>query len=160
MGVRIWLPLMASRRQWSDRIRVVELPVFPSYFFAQVSVDAWMQLLRARGVLTVVKAGARPAWIRDECIRELQRTLDIVRFTPEPVEIETEFVSGDVVRVVDGPFARLTGTIREVRGGGRRLLVGIEQIGRAVSVSLGAASIELMPPTRNASHTARLEYGG
>jgi hypothetical protein len=38
-------------------------------------------------------------------------------------------------------MAGLVGVVREMRGK-RRLLVGFEQIGRALSVSIGAADVE------------------
>jgi transcriptional antiterminator NusG len=154
MGVRIWLPLLASTRRWSDREKVVEVPLFPGYLFAQVSMESWTSLLHARGVLTVVKSGSRPAWIGDDCIDQLRRTVELAGSGTDDLLVEEEFFPGDIVRVVDGPFARLTGTIREVRGGGRRLLVGIEQIGRAVSVSLGAASVELITHSRSSSDSS------
>jgi transcription antitermination factor NusG len=45
------------------------------------------------------------------------------------------------VRVVDGPMAGLAGVVREMRGR-RRLLIGIEQIGHALALSIGAADVE------------------
>jgi transcription antitermination factor NusG len=45
------------------------------------------------------------------------------------------------VRVIEGPLAGLIGVVREIRGS-RRLLVGFEQISRALSISIGAAAVE------------------
>jgi transcription antitermination factor NusG len=64
----------------------------------------------------------------------------IGRLGIEP-DVETQyFDDGDCVRVVDGPMAGLVGRVLELRGG-HRLLVGIEQIGRAISVSIKAAAV-------------------
>ena len=46
-----------------------------------------------------------------------------------------------MVRVVDGPMAGLVGVVRERRGS-RRLLVGFEHIGQALSVSVSSATLE------------------
>lgn len=140
LSVPAWLPTYSSRRQWSDRRKVVALPLFPGYLFAQVSPGAWTGVLGAAGVLTVVKQGRDPAWIRDSQIADLRLAVESLGVIEDEPRIESDYVAGDRVQVLDGPLARLIGTVRELRGG-RRLLVGIEQIGRAISISIGTASV-------------------
>lgn len=36
MGVICWLPLRKSPRAWSDRVKIVEMPLFPSYIFVMI----------------------------------------------------------------------------------------------------------------------------
>lgn len=141
--VPFWLPTMKVRRRWSDRWKEVELPLFPCYIFAEVGQDDWAALLRMPGVLTVVKHGRKPAWIRSPQMEDLRDA--VARLDPEEPEHEIvqDFELGDKVRVTDGPMAGLVGVVREVRGS-RRLLVGFEQIGRALSLSIGAAKVELL----------------
>jgi transcription antitermination factor NusG len=139
-GVPAWLPTITVRRRWSDRWKDVELPLFPGYLFAQTTPDAWPQLLRVRAVLTVVKQGHQPAWIREHQMEELRAAVERIKSGDEEPEVVEDFELGTRVRVVDGPFAGLVGVVREKRGA-RRLLVGFEQIGRAVSIAIGAASV-------------------
>jgi transcription antitermination factor NusG len=140
-SVPYWLPTLTVRRRWSDRWKEVELPLFPGYLFAQSSLDRWSTLLLVPGVLTVVKDGRRPAWISPRQLVSMQLAVEhFVRDTKEPGAI-VPFERGDVVRVIDGPLAGLIGVVREIRGS-RRILVGFEQIGQALSVSLGAANVE------------------
>jgi transcription antitermination factor NusG len=141
-SVPLWLPTMRVTRRWSDRLREVTLPLFPGYVFAQASADTWPALLRVRGVLTVVKHGRKPARISGREMDDLRIAVERVTSGEQTPEVIQDFVPGDRVRVVDGPMAGLAGVVREVRGS-RRLLVGFEQIGRGLSVSIGAASVTM-----------------
>ena len=140
-GVEYWLPLIAVRRRWSDRWKEIQLPLFPGYLFARLPPDAWSTLLRVPGVLTVVKSGRQPARIREEQIADLRLAVSRIMSGEKEPEVVHDFVAGDRVRVVEGPMAGLVGVVREARGG-RRLLVGFEQIGKALSVLIGAAGVE------------------
>jgi transcription antitermination factor NusG len=132
---------MIVRRRWSDRWKDVELPLFPGYLFAEVSVDNWAALLRIAGVLTIVKAGRAPAWITHSQMSNLRDVTGRLAPAGQDHEVIDDFELGDRVRVIEGPMAGLVGVVREFRGS-RRLLVGIEQIGKALSVSIGTANIE------------------
>jgi transcription antitermination factor NusG len=139
-GVPVWLPTITVRRRWSDRWKDVQVPIFPGYLFAQAEMGSWPELLRVQGVLTVVKQGRVPAWLRDHQMFELRSAVERIGLGEEP-EVVEDYEVGERVRVIDGPLAGLIGIVREKRGR-RRLLVGVEQIGRAVSLSIGAARVE------------------
>ena len=139
--IPVWLPTMNVRRRWSDRWKHIDVPVFPGYLFAQSNVKTWSVLLRVPGVLTVVKHAGKPAWIRPQHLDELRVAVErVAAGVPEP-EVLEHFEPGDRVRVIEGPLAGLIGVVREIRGS-RRLLVGFEQISRALSISIGAAAVE------------------
>ena len=140
-AVAAWLPLLQVNRRWSDRWKTVELPLFPGYLFAQTEAATWSELLRVPGVLTVVKQGAAPAWIRDHQMVELRSAVDILSRANATTELVDTYARGDRVRILDGPLAGLSGTVVDLRGS-RRLIVGIEQIGQAISISIGAAGVE------------------
>ncbi len=145
IDVPFFLPTFTTRRRWSDRWKEVELPLFPSYLFAEVALDDWSRVLRVPGVLTVVKQGRKPAWISEPQMQTLRLALERLRTNEVEPTVVMEFYPGERVRVIDGPMAGLVGIVREVRGS-RRILVGFEQIGRALSVSIGAANVEHCSP--------------
>jgi transcription antitermination factor NusG len=145
-SVEHWLPLVTVRRQWSDRWKLVEMPLLPGYLFARVGPHEWSSLLPVSGVLTVVKYGAAPACIRPDQIAQLRDLVERLGVGEDVPEVH-EFEPGAVVRVVSGPLAGLRGVVREVRGQ-RRLLVGIDQIGKAVAVNIGASQVRGDGPPR------------
>src|SRR6202040_2303430 len=38
-GFQEFLPLVQSRRQWSDRVKVMDLPLFPGYLFCRLNLE-------------------------------------------------------------------------------------------------------------------------
>lgn len=139
--VSAWLPTLTVRRRWSDRWKDVESVLFPGYLFARVSLGDWPTLLRVPGVLTVVKDGRKPARIRDSQMAELRTAIACLAAGEHQPEVVHDFEPSARVRITEGPMAGLIGVIREIRGK-RRLLVGLEQIGHAVAVSIGAAHVQ------------------
>jgi transcription antitermination factor NusG len=72
---------------------------------------------------------------------ELRQALDRLSPAEHEPEVVHDFEMGERVKVVDGSLAGVIGVIREIRGG-RRLLIGVEQIGQALSISIGSARVQ------------------
>src|SRR5437762_13585418 len=70
-----FLPLYTSRRRWSDRIKRVELPLFPGYVFSRFTPAGRIPILKTPSVISIVGIGAIPTPI-DECeIAAIQRAV-------------------------------------------------------------------------------------
>jgi transcription antitermination factor NusG len=141
-----WLPTITVRRQWSDRWQDVEFPLFPGYLFVQNTSAHWSELLNVPGVLTVVKHGNNAARVRESQISELKAAIPLISTGDQQPEVVNDFELADRVSVIDGPLAGLVGVVREIRGRGRRLLIGFEQIGRAVAILIGSAQLRKCSP--------------
>src|SRR5438552_2390758 len=66
------LLLQKESRQWSDRRKSIEYPVFPGYLFCHFAIDARGPILSTPGVLRVVGYGKIPVPVPDEEIASLQ----------------------------------------------------------------------------------------
>ena len=57
-GAITFLPLVTQTHRWSDRRKVIELPLFPCYAFARLasSVEMRLSTLQTPGVLSIVGA--------------------------------------------------------------------------------------------------------
>jgi transcriptional antiterminator RfaH len=145
-GIEVYLPLVPRERQWHDRRKVVEWPLFPSYVFARTRRDSLFQVLDTPGVAGVVRLGGRPVPVPDEDIENVRRFAEAVAETgniPEPEPLVSE---GQRVRVVSGPLEGVEGLVIERRGGGRTLLqVGLEAIGQGLKVEVDIASLHVLP---------------
>lgn len=55
-SLEVFLPLVSAEHQWSDRHRVVQLPLFPTYLFVQTSgeTESRIPVLRTSGVIGFV----------------------------------------------------------------------------------------------------------
>lgn len=50
LGIECWLPLHRTPRVWSDRVKIVELPLFNSYLFVRCTDPELRNLIRVYGV--------------------------------------------------------------------------------------------------------------
>ena len=71
-GFEEFLPLFRSRRQWSDRVKVVDLPLFPGYLFCRLNLEERMPLLTTPGFLYIVGVGKNPEPVDESEILAIQ----------------------------------------------------------------------------------------
>ena len=144
LGYESWLPTYTTKRQWSDRMKSVTLPLFPGYLFCRTGPGKWHDLLRVPGVLTLVKAGREAAVLGDAYVAGLKAAIGAPGSAPEPVEVLPVFAPGDQVVVLDGPMAGLTGVVKEMQSR-RVLVIWLELIGRGVACTIGTAHVARVP---------------
>jgi transcription antitermination factor NusG len=139
LGIDLWLPTVTERHRWSDRWRNVVLPLFPGYLFTRGAAHVH-RLLRTPGVLTVVKAGSKPALLSDNFVTSLRQAVECSGVDPTPVTEPHDYAVDDEVIVQEGPLAGLRGVVQQLRGG-RQLVVWVQEIGRGVAFTIGAALV-------------------
>jgi transcription antitermination factor NusG len=142
-GIESFLPLVPRIRQWHDRRKVVEFPLFPSYVFGRFPLSAYHRVLAVPGLSTVVRLNGHPAPISDEEIANVARFAEALAATgmdPEPVP----FREGQRVRIAEGPFAGVEGIVLEARGR-RRVLVGLRTIGVGFEIDISADALRTLP---------------
>src|ERR1700676_1698683 len=59
-GYEEFLPLYWSRRQWSDRVKNLQLPLFSGYLFSRFSPVDRVPILSTPGVVLIVGSGKTP----------------------------------------------------------------------------------------------------
>src|SRR5262252_7687243 len=64
-GIEEFLPLFRSKRKWSDRVKVMDLPLFPGYVFCRLNLEARMPLITTPGFLYIVGVGKNPEPLDD-----------------------------------------------------------------------------------------------
>jgi len=75
-SIENYCPLNKVLRQWHDRKKVVQEPLFTSYVFVKVEESRFSELRRIGGVLNLVYWLQKPAVIRDEEITMIRKFLD------------------------------------------------------------------------------------
>lgn len=134
-GVESYLPLVERERQWADRTKRVEFPLFPGYVFARFALTEMHRVLRVPSLAHVVRVNGYPTPVRrDEidAVRKLVETANETGVEPEPVDF---LEPGEEIVVVDGPFAGMRGVLVERRGRAR-VAVKLSAIRQAVSVEM------------------------
>jgi transcription antitermination factor NusG len=144
-GYELFLPLYKSRRCWSDRIKEVELPLFPGYLFCRLTQEQrTLPLLTTPGVRGIVGFGRRPAPIPD-C--EIAAVEAIVK-SALPAHPHPFLRVGQYVRLKYGPLDGLEGILTGTRKAWR-FVVSVEMLQRSVAVEVDSAWLEpASPPLR------------
>ena len=70
--IEAYCPILKERRQWSDRKRWVEFPLFRSYVFAKIELKNSLYILRTIGVHHIVKFQGNISTIPDEIIQNIK----------------------------------------------------------------------------------------
>ncbi|HEY2234108.1 MAG TPA: UpxY family transcription antiterminator [Candidatus Angelobacter sp.] len=134
-----FLPTYRVRRRWSDRVKVVEQPLFPGYVFCR-SQSNLMEVIRGSpGIIRIVAFGRKPHPIPDEEIEALQQ---IVRGKREYSAFPYLNV-GQKVRVISGPLTGISGTIMRFKNHDR-LVISIDVIMKSVSVEIDQSEVDLV----------------
>jgi transcription antitermination factor NusG len=129
-----FLPVYRCRRRWSDRIKEVELPLFPGYVFCRFDVHARGPILMTPSVNGIVGIGGRPAPIDDREIVALQR-VNQPGLTARPHPF---LQTGQRVRIEGGSLDGLEGITEDTRGR-NRLIVSVTLLQRSVAVEIDSA---------------------
>ena len=136
-GIETYLPLRKTRKQWSDRKKWTEEPLFRSYVFLHADPVQRYRAVQSYGAVRVVSFQGKPAVVRDEEIEMIKRILDEF---PD-AESGPDFAPGDRVEILRGPLAGMQGILQDVHGE-KRLLVAIESIRQGIRFNVDARNVK------------------
>jgi transcription antitermination factor NusG len=131
--VEAFLPLKKSLRKWSDRKKWVDMPLIPGYCFVKIALKNNLRVLQTNHVVGFVRFEGRPAVIQERQIDFLKRMLKQSDYTWEITH--EQFVPGQKVEIVAGPFIGLEAELITVKGK-KRVGVRIEQINNTLMVDI------------------------
>jgi len=130
-GYEEYLPTYHSRRHWSDRIKEIELPLFPGYIFCKFDVTNRFPLLVIPGVRSVVSFGGAAMPIPEQEISAVQQVVNSgMQYGPWP-----GINAGQAVKVKYGPLRGLEGTVIQVKKN-YHLIISVTMLQRCVSVEI------------------------
>jgi transcription antitermination factor NusG len=129
-GYQDFLPMYSVRRRWSDRMKVVEMPLFPGYVFCRFDPKARLPILKIDTVMSVAGLGRTPEPIPDAEIAALQLVCKSgANAIPCPY-----LTAGARVRILEGPLTGLEGIL--VQDKETRLVLSVTLLQRSVSVEV------------------------
>ena len=136
-GYECFLPLYSRRSVWSDRIKVLSVPLFGGYVFSRFDARMRLPILVTPNVHGIVGNGKAPAAIPEQEIDAIRVALR----NGFPIEPCDRLHEGDPVRVTKGPLAGVEGSFVRHRGSDR-LVISISLINRAVAVEIDRLYVE------------------
>ena len=111
-GLESYCPLNKVRRKWSDRIKIVEEPLFKSYVFVKVDDENRTAVRMTNGAINFVYWDGKPAVIREKEIIAIKRFLNEY----ENVEaIPADLKVNQRVRITNGTLMDQEGKVLDIR---------------------------------------------
>lgn len=105
-GLEVYLPIIEEVRQWSDRKKKVQRPLFNSYIFVHTTKDRLWESLQVPGAVKFVNFAGEHATVRESEIEALKRVIS----TGVAVEVEANSIeTGQQVRILGGPLQGFEG---------------------------------------------------
>lgn len=131
-GYETFLPLEKVLKQWSQRKKWVEEPLFRSYIFVRITSRQIMNLIQIPGVVKYVRHAGKPAVIRDQHIKALRK---LIKSDTTFEVAEKNDLLGSEIEIQSGPFRGMKGHVKEIRGN-KKLIISLESIEYTVIVEL------------------------
>jgi len=121
--------------------RIEKRRLFPGYIFAKMEMGE--DVLALTNGIKCRFVGLPPLPILEEEIKVVKRKAGLLEIPkPERPVVEVEFKVGEVVEIVEGPFADFTGEIVEIDKEKEEVTVMVRIFGRETPVTLGFEGIE------------------
>ena len=110
-GIDCYCPLITQIRQWSDRKKKVEVPLFNSYVFVQLAESERNSVFQSVGVVRYLFWLGKPAIVRHEEIEVIKKWLN----TSDAADVIVEnYKIGDAIQLESGPFSAQKAIVQEV----------------------------------------------
>ena len=111
-GVESYCPLNKVKRKWSDRLKIVEDPLFKSYVLVKIDDGEKTIVRMTNGVMNFVYWNKKPATIKEREIQTIKRFLDEhenIHLYPKELKLNER------VRITSGSLMDQEGRIMDVR---------------------------------------------
>ncbi len=138
-GVESSLPLISVTRQWSDRKKKVEVPLFRGYVFVNIDIrKEKFNVLQTDGVVKFVTFCSKTVSIPQEQMFWLDQLL----LSELELEQTQEFPIGTEVDVMFGPLKGLRGRVK-TKNSSTKLIVWFDSIMQGISVVIDPAFLSV-----------------
>lgn len=138
--VNTFLPSVRISRQWKDRKKLIDFPLFPGYLFVSIYArpEEYLNVLKTRGAVRLLstKAGC-PVQVSFEEIDSLRLIIE----SGQSVDIYPNLREGTPVRVIRGPLTGAAGLIVK-KLDQYIFVVNVDILSRSVGVKIYADDIE------------------
>ncbi len=139
-GIENYVPAATRVRQWADRKKKVDFPLFPGYVFVHIlpKAEEFLNVVKTRGSVSFVSLEpGRPTLVPPQEIASLKVLLQ----SGTQLDVFPALKEGTAVRVKRGPLSGAVGILAK-RKGQDMFLVNIEILGRSVGTRIRAEDIE------------------
>lgn len=139
---RVLVPTEEELEVKNGKKKVVQRKVFPGYVLVEMIMtdDSWYVVRNTPGVTGFVGssgAGSKPIPLVEAEVKNILRTMGV-----DEVRAKVDYQVGEVVRLTDGAFADMVGTIEEIHTDTEKLKVLVSMFGRETPLELDFGQVE------------------
>ena len=139
-GIDFYLPLEKRIRQWSDRKKWVEVPLFRSYIFVYITQKEYYKVLQTQGVMKFIS-------FEGKAVPVPQQQIDAVKIyltEMDPLLQEDQpWEEGKEVEVMAGKLTGLKGILIQAKGK-NRVRVEIDVVGSAIILNIPRKQLRII----------------
>ena len=137
--ITCYLPMHKVMRQWSDRKKWVEVPLFNSYLFVHISSKEYLKVLQIKGLVRFISFEGKAVPIPPQQIEAIK--IFLTQGDPDIEQEEMNFAAGAPVEIIRGSMAGLTGILLYVAGK-HRVKVEIDCVGQSLIINVPKSSLK------------------
>ena len=130
-GFECYLPVSKSSRKWSDRVKEIDVPLFPGYLFCRMNPNDRLPVLITPGVVQIVGRGKTPIPIEEQEIAAIQRVSNSGLSTMPWPYLQV----GQVARIEEGPLQGMSGIVVRIKSG-LKLVLSVQLLQRSIAVEI------------------------
>jgi transcription antitermination factor NusG len=145
-GLESFVPLYRARRQWTDRLQSVDLPLFPGYVFCRFAYASRLPVLNTPGVTSVVGFSDVPTPVADDEISRVRA----IEASGLPAHPWPYLRVGQRARIERGSLEGLEGVLIREKDS-LRVVVSVELLRRAVAVEIDRDMIRAVEGAEHAT---------
>jgi transcription antitermination factor NusG len=138
-GLSVFYPVVNQIRQWSDRKKLIETPLFAGYAFVRIAPtpEQRVNFLRTQGVVELVGAQGQGTPIPEDQIEAVRAVVALNL----PFNQHVFLKIGQRVRIRGGALEGIEGVL-VANNGTRNLVISVEPIQRSLSIRIDGYQVE------------------
>ena len=139
-GIEAYVPIIKQMRQWSDRKKLIEAPLFTGYVFVKLFPADMEKPKWVTGVINYLKFENKPAVVREEEIEGLKYFVN-KGFNPE-VE-KNVILPGQKVKINLSQFKDFTGIVESISEN-EYVIVSFDGIGKNLIIKAPVKALKVL----------------
>ena len=135
MQIESFLPMKKELHEWSDRKKWIEVPLFSSYVFVNITPDERGRVYLLNGFVKFVSSNGKPSIVPEWQIDGIRKFMN---FYPDRMDVlESDYIGMEGI-IIAGPLAGMHGKIMDVKNQ-KCFAMKIDGIEKVLSVTIPAS---------------------
>lgn len=136
-NITSYCPLVKTSKQWADRSKMVEIPLFNSYLFVRANYSDLEKITQTSGVVTFITFCGKPAVLRDKEIESIKNI--VLNYSDlEPIPLN-DLQIGDEAIIAEGPLYNQRGEVQQVNG--KSVVLVLKSMNCALTVKIDSKEL-------------------